>query len=317
MHAKTLLLFLLFGLIFAVIGFLYSVPAEAIAYAFLLCAVLGMIVFLIRFVKFRKKYTTLYLLKTHITEEIDELPEAEDIREEAYTQLIRAAAAENRKLQSEIKIKFQDMDDYYALWVHQIKTPIAAMNLLLQKKKDGELSEQLFRIEQYADMALTYIRCDSGSTDYVLKNCSLDAILKSCVKKYSQSFIRKKLPLHYTETGLTVLTDEKWLSFVVEQLLSNAIKYTRTGSVSIYAENRNQVVIEDTGIGIAPEDLPRVCEKGYTGYNGRLDRKSTGIGLFLSKKILDSLGHTLRITSEEGKGTRAVIGFPQLPIRFE
>lgn len=317
MRSKILLLFLLFAFITGVVNFLYDAPSEASLYAVLLCAALGLIALTVDYIRFHQKYTTLCLLRDNISAGLEQLPDPENIGDEAYTKLIRTLETENRRLLSDAKLREQDSADYYTMWVHQIKTPIAAMNLLLQQNPDVELSEQLFRIEQYVEMALTYIRCGNDATDYVLRSASLDDIIKTSVKKYSRSFIRKKLTLRYTETGLRVVTDEKWLGFALEQIISNALKYTRSGSITIATENGNTLIVEDTGIGIAAEDLPRICEKGYTGYNGRQEKKSTGIGLFLTKKILDSLGHTLTITSELGKGTRVAIGFSNPNVRFE
>lgn len=218
------------------------------------------------------------------------------------------------------------------MWVHQIKTPIAALKLLIEeedipgeeapfgadrerlqqqreKRRDEEL-QQLFAIEQYVNMALSYMRLGSETTDFVLRQTDLDEVIRMAVRRYARHFISKKIVLHYEETGARVLTDEKWLGFVIEQLLSNALKYTHEGSITIGMEE-GRLTITDTGIGIRAEDLPRVCEKGYTGYNGHANQKSTGIGLYLCSTILKKLGHSFTITSQEGTGTRVMIGFPE------
>ncbi|MGB4381461.1 MAG: ATP-binding protein, partial [Bacillota bacterium] len=217
---------------------------------------------------------------------------------------------------------FVDMVDYYTTWAHQIKTPIAAMRLLLQSEQsetNSELLEQLFKIEQYVEMALQYLRLENISSDLVLKEHSLDTIVKQAVRKYSNSFIRKKIKLNYAELNHNVLTDEKWLVFVIEQILSNALKYTDSGEISIYMDDEmpDTLVIEDTGIGIAEEDLPRVFERGFTGYTGRIDKKATGIGLFLCKQILDRLSHTITIESQVGEGTKVKIGLDVIDIDKE
>jgi CRISPR-associated Csx2 family protein len=208
---------------------------------------------------------------------------------------------------------FADMVDYYTIWAHQIKTPIAAMRLLLQSEQsetNSELLEQLFKVEQYVEMVLQYLRLENMSSDLVFKRHSLDDIVKQAIRKYSKSFIRKKIKLNYMDLNCDVLTDEKWLVFVVEQILSNALKYTGAGEISIYMDSRllDTLVIEDTGIGIEQEDLPRVFEKGFTGYIGRSDKRSTGIGLFLCKQILNKMSHTITIESVVGKGTKVKIG---------
>ncbi|MFY9434296.1 MAG: ATP-binding protein, partial [Bacillota bacterium] len=201
-------------------------------------------------------------------------------------------------------------------------TPIAAMRLLLQSEQsetNSELLEQLFKVEQYVEMALQYLRLENISSDLVLKEHSLDTIVKQAVRKYSNSFIRKKIKLNYAELNHNVLTDEKWLVFVIEQILSNALKYTDSGEISIYMDDEmpDTLVIEDTGIGIAEEDLPRVFERGFTGYTGRIDKKATGIGLFLCKQILDRLSHTITIESQVGEGTKVKIGLDVIDIDKE
>ena len=198
--------------------------------------------------------------------------------------------------------------DYYTMWMHQIKTPISAMGLILQNsdtKESRALTAELFRIEQYVEMALWYLRMDD-MTDMVFKSYDLDEIIKETVRKYALLFISKKIKVNYTPANCKVITDKKWLSFIIEQLLSNAIKYTEKGSVTITVENK-VIIIEDTGIGIRKEDLPRIFEKGYTGYNGRIEKKSTGIGLYLSRRAAEKLSHKLSVTSEIGTGSKFYI----------
>ena len=182
------------------------------------------------------------------------------------------------------------------------------MRLLLEDKQDPQLNEQLFHIEEYVNQLLYYFRSESISGDFVIRSCSVDEVVRAALRKYSVIFIRRKLKLEYEPVDLQVDTDEKWLGFVVEQLLSNATKYTQSGGIRIYGKD-GCLVIEDTGIGIAPEDLKRIFEKGYTGLNGRQEHRSTGLGLYLCREILKKLGHDIRIESEAGKGTRAVIVF--------
>ncbi len=199
-----------------------------------------------------------------------------------------------------------DLTDYYTTWVHQIKTPIAAMRLLLQKEDTllgRQLKTELFRIEQYVEMVLCYFRLDSPSSDFVIKYYDLDDIIRQSVRKYAGQFIQKKLRLIYEPSGQKVLTDEKWLSFVIDQILSNAVKYTNEGSITISVDSHLVLSIADTGIGISPEDLPRIFEKSYTGYNGRVEKRSTGLGLYLCKKILGRLSHPISVTSTLGEGT--------------
>lgn len=179
------------------------------------------------------------------------------------------------------------------------------MSLALQSsdfpEKEGEVSENLQKIEQYVEMALCYVHLDNDDSDLVIKKHLLDNIVKQAVRKYSGQFIRRKLTLVYEPLNVDVLTDEKLLLFVIEQVISNALKYTPRGKVEITLERPAEpiLLIRDTGIGIAPEDLPRVFERGFTGNNGRSDKRATGIGLYLCRRICTKLGHTISAQSDE------------------
>ncbi len=207
---------------------------------------------------------------------------------------------------SDEQTKAQQRMEYYNVWAHQIKTPISAMRLSLQGQ-DSEWSRQLgvelSRIESYADMVMTYLRLDAESTDYVFEQKDLDALIRGSIRKFSGEFIARKIALLYEPLNQTILTDEKWLSFVIEQILSNALKYTSSGSISIYMEAPQILCVRDTGIGIAPEDLPRIFDQGFTGYNGRIDKKASGIGLYLCKRICSNLGYQISAESLLGAGT--------------
>lgn len=301
---KLLLLLAGVVVIFAAVFFLYDLPTEAVFYAAALCLALGLALFALGYGRFRARHRELRLLLQKAREKVLPLPAPRGLLEEDYQALVRALCADRAQLSAENKNRLRDMTDYYTFWVHQIKTPIAAMGLLLQEREDsGALEVELLKIEQYVEMVLSYLRLDSGSTDYVFQDCSLDGILRGAVRKLAKMFILKKISLDLRETGKTVLTDEKWLGFVVEQVLSNALKYTpEGGTIRVYGD-RDTVVIADSGIGIRPEDLPRVFEKGFTGYNGRTERKSTGIGLYLSKQVCERLGHGITVTSRPGQGT--------------
>lgn len=242
--------------------------------------------------------------------------------------MIAKMRQEKEELIFEDQKRYTEMMDYYGMWAHQIKTPIAAMRILVQSGMDREENEEnqklfrqlqmeLFKTEQYVEMVLSYLKIGDIAKDMVLERCDLGKVVRQAVKKYSKLFILQKLSLEMGEIAEIVLTDEKWLSFVVEQILSNALKYTKSGSVSIYLEQEGVLVIKDTGIGISAEDLPRIMEKGYTGYNGRIDKRSTGIGLYLCKKVMDKLHHQLRIDSEDGKGTKVVLDLRRTQLDLE
>ena len=301
---KLLLLLLGFFVIFSAVFSLYDLPGEAVAYAAALCLALGLALFAVGYSRFLARHRELRLLLRQAREKVLPLPPPRGRLEEDYQALVQALCQDRAHLAAENENRLRDMTDYYTLWAHQIKTPIAALGLLLQEREDGgALEVELLKIEQYVEMVLSYLRLDSSSTDYVLQDCDLDGILRGAVRKLAKMFILKKITLDFQETGKTVLTDGKWLGFVVEQVLSNALKYTpEGGTIRIYGD-RDTVVIADGGIGIRAEDLPRVFEKGFTGYNGRTERKSTGIGLYLSKMVMERLYHGITVTSRPGQGT--------------
>jgi len=166
-------------------------------------------------------------------------------------------------------------------------------------------------------MVLTFLRLNSESTDYVIREYDLDSIIRQVVKKFAGEFISRKLKLVYEPLNVKVITDEKWLSFVIEQVLSNALKYTPAGSISITLNQDKSLLISDTGIGIAPEDIPRIFENGFTGYNGRTDKKASGIGLYLCKRICTKLGHTIKAESVADEGTVIFIGLAREKVEVE
>ena len=306
---QKLLVLLLIGItaVFAAVFSLYDLPLEAIGYAAALCLALGAGVFLLGFWHFRSRHRELLQLMKRTEEPVLPLPPAGDLLEEDYQALLTAVAAQRTRLLARERDKLEDMTDYYTLWAHQIKTPIAAAGLLLQENPPPRepLEAELLKISQYVDMVLGYLRLDSASTDYVFQDTDLNALVRQAVRKFARLFILKHITLDFQEIHRTVLTDGKWLSFVVEQLLSNALKYTPAGgTVRIYGDGETRV-IADTGIGIREEDLPRIFEKGFTGYNGRAGQKSTGIGLYLCRRVSEQLNHDLTIVSRPGQGTIA------------
>lgn len=255
------------------------------------------------------------LLKRPVAEQSYNV-EAKDILEERYVDLIHAQEKSRVDTENMSAKSSKDMEQYYNIWVHQIKTPISGMNVLLQSMEPteevGELQNQLFSVEQYVDMALQYQKIKSTTNDFSFAEIPLNKVIRENIRKYARLFIAKKLAVRYEETALRVLTDEKWISFVLGQIITNAVKYSDKGSITISAygdECNTYLSVKDEGIGISPEDLPRVFERGYTGYNGRADKKSTGIGLFLCKSVTRMLGHKIQISSEPGKGTEVTIIF--------
>lgn len=321
-HRKSLALFSCFILLNWIIGYLYHTPTEMTLYWTVLCLILGILCMTVDFLRKRRNHFILENVKKNVHLNLEHLPRPETIAEKDYQNFLDILREDLSDFHTAAGKNRQEMTDYYTLWVHQIKTPIAAMRLILQEEDNEinrELSIQLFSVEQYVELVLQYIRLESISTDYDFKMQELDEIVRQALRKYAPLFIRKRLILRYEPLNCRVLTDEKWICFVLEQILSNALKYTENGSISIYMKTDSDkiLVIEDTGIGIAAEDLPRICEKNFTGYNGRRDKKASGLGLYLSRKILKKLGHGLKIESEPGVGTRVMISLNTAHINYE
>ena len=216
--------------------------------------------------------------------------------------------------------KLNDLMDYYTLWAHQIKTPIAASSLLVgeieDKKVKNQLEQELFKIESYVNIVLQYLRLESFHEDLVLKKENLEDLVKEIVKKYAIFFIQKGLSLHLHDLDRTIITDRKWFVVILDQVLSNSLKYTSQGGIEIYFQE-DTLYIKDSGLGIQDSDLLRVFERGFSGYNGRLTQQSSGLGLYLSKKIADELGHQISIASQVGQGTTVMISFSEKKMIFE
>lgn len=316
----TILLVLIFFVIFSVSFLLYRLPIEAVLYPSALCFIFGLSYMFYDFSKIKRLHKSLQDIAKLTAGMINSLPDAKTIAEDDYQAIIGALKTEVYKLETTTSEKYAEMSDYYTIWAHQIKTPIASMNLMLQSvdsQLSRRLSGELFRIEQYVEMVLAFVRLDSNSTDYVFKSCNIDSVIRQSVKKFAHDFIYRKISLDFSETGLKAVTDEKWLGFVIDQLISNSLKYTKDGTISIYLKAPDILCIQDTGMGIAPEDLPRVFDKGYTGYNGRKDKKASGLGLYLCKKICSRLGHKIYLESKPGEGTCVMIDFEQYKLNAE
>ena len=293
--------------------YLYNLPLEALIYTGSFCFLAALIASFSDYANYKESYKKLNFLEQNILNDLDALPKSLDIRIDYYHKIIEKLYEELEKLTQENRQKNTDMVDYYSMWVHQIKTPIAAMNFLLDNEEVDQkiLQQELFKIERYVEMVLTYIRLDSTSSDYVITKINLDEVVKDSVKKYATIFINKKIKLNYVSHETIVISDKKWLSFAFEQILGNSVKYSGTGGEITIETCENKLVIEDNGIGIKEEDLPRIFEKGFTGFNGRYEKKSSGLGLYLCKKTLDRLGHHIEISSKVGEGTRVEITFPK------
>lgn len=313
-RAPVILLTLAVMGVFSFIIWLYRLPAEVAWYGSAVCAAAAVIFFCFDFALAARRHRALQQTLKNPDSAPENLPAPSGFIEADYAAAAGALREKNAALRAASTVAREEADDYYALWTHQIKTPISAMRLILQSDELGqaersELEAELFSVERYVELAMNYQRLSGDGGDLVIAECRLDDIVRCAVRKYARQFIRRGLSLNFVPTEKTVLTDEKWLQFVVEQVLSNALKYTREGGISIYMSGSGTLSVADTGIGIAPEDLPRIFEKGFTGYNGRADKKSTGIGLYLCRRVMTMLGHTITAESRPGRGTTIRLDF--------
>ena len=313
-HKKGIAAGALFCAVFAVVFWLYRLPLQAVLYPAALCLLLGLIFFFMDYLHGMQKHKALTAICGMTGEMIEKLPAPERMDDRDYQAVIHTLQQEIRSLKTDSSSRYQDMVDYYTIWAHQIKTPIASMRLHLQNEDTAasrQLQSDLQRIEQYVEMVLAFLRLDSASHDYVFRQYGLDGIIKQAVRRFSSEFIGRKIRLDYAPVEKQIVTDEKWLLFVLEQILSNALKYTAEGRIRIYMEDADTLCIQDTGMGIEPSDLPRIFENGYTGYNGRRDKKASGIGLYLCKRICDDLGISITAQSRLGQGTTLKLRFLQ------
>ncbi len=331
-HRKNeIITYLVIVAVFFMLFFLRGYEIDIYLYGIFISAVILMIIGIRDYVVFEKKIKTIESMKSNeIVYDINYIESTEPL-EEAYESLIRELMDENAKEASNYHQTMTALKEYYTRWVHQIKTPIAAMKLLIDTEinesdsgnKDNtimmdissnavdEIKQELFKIECYTESVLEYVRLEDSGSDYNFEYYNCGRIIRGCVKKYATQFIHKKIAVSINNVDFKILTDEKWFSFAIEQIISNAVKYTNEGGqVSIsgdITETLWSITITDNGHGIREEDLPRIFEKGFTGYNGRMDKKATGIGMYLCKTALDRLSHNIRIESKCGIGTTVTI----------
>ena len=235
-------------------------------------------------------------------------------KEEKLKNQIQELEEANLNLRNDFLAKEKELQEYFLIWIHQIKTPITAGKLICDGDIENEniknIKKELIYIEDYTNMALSYLKMSNHNTDMDISLVNLDDIIRPLIKKYAILFISNNIKLEYKKLNVKVITDSKWCMVVIEQLLSNAIKYTKNGIVSItFNEKENYLEIKDNGIGIKESDLPKIFDKGYSGFNGRQNQKSTGIGLFLVKQILDKLGQKIKLESKLGEGTSVKVYF--------
>ena len=314
------LLLLLTCFLFPFLQYLYGYKVEAAWYGVQIELFVALVIICIDYRMQKQKYAKLLERYSHISVYGTQTIAPSNCIEKGYEEIIKSLREKAKESSDQIEIRHQGQIEYFTMWVHQIKTPISALSLLLdnteiESSSKGSMKQEVFKIEQYAGLVLEYLRIDNMSNDLILSPYELDGIVRKVVKKFSTIFIHKRNSLIMDDLKSKVLTDERWLGFLIEQILSNALKYTNQGTIRIYEEkdyiDRVVLVIEDTGIGIKAEDIPRIFERGYTGLNGRMNQKATGIGLYLSKKVADRLSCSIAVSSKVREGTKVSIIFPK------
>lgn len=213
-----------------------------------------------------------------------------------------------------------DYREYIEAWVHEIKTPIASSKMILENSSSRDknaLIDDLNKIDRYITQALYYSRSTDFNKDYIIKTFNLQKVINDCIRENRREFINKRIRLDIeNNTDIEVTSDAKWLKFIINQILINSIKYSKgeNAEIKLYTiQHRDlhkiSLVIEDNGIGIPKSDMNRVFDKGFTGYNGRIYGKSTGIGLYLCRKLCEKLDLDLELVSEVKVGTKVLITF--------
>ena len=291
--------------------YLYRIPIEVILYPFILTIVFVLMVLLFDYIKYKEKVNKIIQICNDVSSCYSVKINDKNIFDEYYLDIINELLKENRKQVSQIQKRVSDINDYFSIWVHQIKTPIASMKLKIDNEQMDllQLASDLNRIDHYVDLVLSFLKFDEEKIDLYFRKTDVDRIMRESLKKFSNDFIIKKIRLDYKLSKREVLTDEKWLSFVFDQLLSNALKYPDKGTISIYYDGDSCLCIKDSGIGIALADMERLFEKGFTGYNGRQYKKASGIGLYMCKRMCDKLNIGISIESVVNEYTLVKLKF--------
>ncbi|MGT2809447.1 sensor histidine kinase [Streptococcus intermedius] len=304
------LLFIFYSLLF-IFSYLFEDERTVLQYVMILLLLTSLIGLILDFVKQYQNFRHAVLYGES---------DAYTPLEALLTSKIRTLEKDKKELKIQHQEKQSDLLDYYTLWVHQIKTPIAASKLLVQDLQEqmlkNQLEQELFKIDSYTNLVLQYLRLESFHDDLVVEKENIEDLVKEVVKKYALFFIQQGLSLNLHDLNHTVITDKKWFLVILEQVLSNSLKYTKQGSIEIFFQE-DTLYMKDTGLGIQNSDLLRVFERGFSGYNGRLTHQSSGLGLYLSKKIADKLGHELHLHSVVGEGTTVMITFKEKKLLFE
>ena len=311
-NIKVYVMYVLFTGLTLVTIYLYELPQDLFLDITLFLTFVLVVYSLIEGYRYRQKIKQLqHLQERSLTlHSMAFFPKATQKNEQIYQELLQKLLQEKERQQQQTMEQQEIFLEDFGLWMHQIKTPIAALDLLVQSSEiDRKLMKnELFKINECLQLMLNYLRQNLSQEDLVIEKIQLEPVVKKVLKKYAIFFSQKNLRLVLKGLNITVYTDRKWLIFILEQVVFNAIKYTENGEIALCWEN--QLVIADTGMGIRPEDVPRVFEKGYTGYNGREQQRASGLGLYLCTIVAEKIGISLSLTSELGKGTKVMLDFP-------
>ncbi|MFR6142441.1 MAG: sensor histidine kinase [Finegoldia sp.] len=281
-NLNSIIFFILMHAVFFIVLFLNNVNIKIFLQAFQICFLVFVIYLIIKYFDFQKNLT-------------------KDER-------IRDLETQIETFRNQYITWQKDIQEYFSMWVHQIKTPITCLEILTED--NTEMKMQLKSIDNYTNMAINYLKLNLHEKDMDISVVDVDNLLNILVKKYSLLFINSHISLDFRKNGLKCITDSKWLSVLLEQILSNAIKYSENSQIildSFKKDNAVVILIEDHGIGIPEEDINRIFDKGYSGFNGRLKQKSSGLGLYLAKSIADKLEITLKVDSVVGQGSKFYI----------
>jgi signal transduction histidine kinase len=301
----------------------FRVSVSNVFYINLVSTAFFILYLIVKFLYYKSLFKALNdIVRNERNEILNRLPKPKSYEQILFHEVLAALYNEQSAKIQRLQEQKKEYEEFITSWVHQVKTPIAVSRLLIENNSSSpstntlySIEEELDKIENYIEQALYYSKIDDFSKDYLINEVELNRLVKEAVKKQAKTFINKKITIEMENTDLMVTTDKKWLLFILDQVLSNSLKYTSIGGkIKIYGliEARVQkLIIEDNGIGIKPEDLDRVFDKGFTGYNGREDYKATGIGLYLSKKLARKLDHYISIESKYGEYTKVAIIFPR------
>ncbi len=317
-YVLVLFIFMLFFISLLLLA--YKLDIKVIIYIFLLLTLFVFTILIIDFLRKKSFYGNLisnisYLDKAYLVLETMEKPnfyEGELVFQALYE--INKSMGENVK---ELVNQTEDFKEYVEMWIHEVKVPIASLVLMAHNhhdKFDKKILEQIRKIENYVEQVLYYVRQESAEKDYLIKENSLAKIISNVLLKNKNDLLENNIDLLVSDVNYKVCTDSKWLLFILNQIINNSIKYRRKKDayIKIYAINNKEtieLVVLDNGIGIESSDLPKVFDKTFTGKNGRMFSKSTGMGLYISKNLCSKLGHQINIESKYKEYTKVTIIF--------